>query len=418
MQNKSSMKTMTTLGGLARPMIATALLLPVWGSGCLHVSSTHAIQPILDAVNEANHKPARRASFSNSQRPTLHPLTTNAARVKLHLQKAGLYDLSAVKKIVASAETGRKATLNSHELKKLAKTVLQTLHTNTFAGSVRTNADLHEYATRLQTATNQAAREDHLTAEQKPGNLEVNVFTLLEGYYVAYAKGQFTLRDGTVLGKPNASLALTNGTLKGAIPNDTVDGIVTIFVEAVSDALFETPLYYAKTTNEAYVATYVPANTVLPAASATNYVQLFAKTNSVTMDFFLNGKRPTASRFLPCYQVVVAGKDNLKPVKGLTQKEVEFIQAVSGLSAKQSQALAGLIFRSFGGGAVGQFAFLHISVGNNQVLSSIVDNLMSSFSYHASERLLNEVFVNYEGGDPVVEALLDHYQDLLKIVGS
>src|SRR5260221_1892329 len=101
---------------------------------------------------------------------------------------------------------------------------------------------------------------------------------------------------------------------------------------------------------------------------------------------------------------------------GLTQQEVEFIRAVSGLTAKQSQGLATLIFQTFGGSGFGQFVFLHISIGNNQLLASIVQNIMSSFTYHASEKSLTNVFLDYDGPDPTANPLLAHYQDLIKIV--
>lgn len=405
--------------------IGIALLLLFATTGCVNITSKHTIQPILDAVNHANNSPRETelsagpdAAFRASTGPNLTPVIAASTEVRNDLHQAGLDKLSAVNKILKSATNAGPVKINSHELKQLARTLLDKLDSNTFNGTLRKGRKWRQHADALDRASSESERITLLAAEHKP---DPDVFSLIEAYYVAYSKGQFTLRDGTVLGKPTGNFGLTNGTFKGAIPNDTVDGIVTIFTEAVSDSLFRTPLYYAKTSTTSLTNFPVSASVIypsLPKDFSNSYIQLSGYSTNTANDFFLDGKTPTASRFLPCYQVVIADSNNKKHQKGLTQKEVQFIQAVSGLTAKQSQALAGLILRSFGGGSAGQFVFLHVSVGNNQVLTSIADNLMSSLSYHLSERLLNEAFIKYAGGDPDVEALLDHYQDLLKIISK
>jgi hypothetical protein len=402
-------------------------------TGCINVSSKHTIGPILAAVKNAttnqyepefvkstaplppNIKAEPHESLATVRQKALE---IRSAKVRLDLAKAGLDKQSAINKILSSATNHQPVTISSHEMKNLANALLNKLHSGAFNGSVRTNKNWHSYSDTLRFAESGEKRAIILTGSGKP---EVDVFSLLEAYYVAYSQGQFTLRDGTVLGKPTANFGITNGVLQGAIPNDTVDGIVTIFTEALCDSIFQTSLYYGITNSVTYTNEYILANTIypnLPSQAVDAYIALSRKSTNTGKDFFLNGKTPTASKFLPCYPVVPLDGQKKKHQKGISQNEAQFIQAVCGLTAKQSQALAGLIIRSVGGTGAGQFVYLHISIGNNQVLSSIVDNLMSSFSYHLSEQMLDDVFIDYGGGDPVVDGLLEHYQDLLNIISS
>lgn len=278
----------------------------------------------------------------------------------------------------------------------MAATLLGSLHQNLFNGSVKTAA---------------------VAAGAKPGT--VDVMTLMEAYFIAYGEGKFTLGDGTVLGKPSASIVFTNGSLASSIPNDTAQGIVEIFIEAINDSIYQTPLFYSLTQTTTYTNFWVPAQEVyasLPGKYNDSYVELYRESKTSNKDYFLKGAVPTSSKFLPCYQVEVAGANGKKPDTGLTQQEVQFIRAVSSLTSKQSQALGSLIFQTFGGASAGQFVFLHFSVGNSATLSGIVSVLLSSSSYHFSEWELTNVFLEYDGMDPTVNLMLQHYQDLLSIV--
>lgn len=393
-------------------LLSFALLLAL-NTGCVSVSTKSTVQPIVDAIKNAK-PPVSNESEKFATAPgavSLRRMEDNARQVTNQLTTAGLYKLSSVKKLVAAAQTQQPLKLSGGEIRTLARNLLDTMHTNIFSGGVRTSRQWQAHAEKLE-------KEPAMAVAASKGNLDV--FTLLEAYFLAYANGNFTLRDGTVMGKPAASLVFTNGTFQGAIPNDTVDGIVTLFVEALSDTLFQTPLFYQTTITTTYTNYYTCVTNAFQnvTGDGTNsFIQLARPSVSIQHDFFLGGKVPTAAKFLSCSEVVTANPvSGIKTRKGLRRQEVQFVRAVSGLTAKQSQALGALIFQSFGGGAAGQFVFLHISVGNNRVLASIVDNLLSSFSYHSSEWALTDAFSGYPGNDPVVEALLNHYQDLIAIV--
>jgi hypothetical protein len=386
-------------------LIASLMIL---ATGCVSLKSVNTAQPIVAAVSRANGKAAATQPPAKAEglRTVLRRASAAAGlKVQAALQQAGLYKLPGVRELVASARSGQPVVLNNHTVRALAKTLLTCLHQELFSATIGTNGSVR-------------AAAGPPGAKPQPDD----VFGLMEAYFTAYVNGQYTLRDGTVLGKPTVNLSLANGSLQGSIPNDAVDAIVTIFTEAINDSIYQTPLFYALQTNTVYTNQWVRTSDVYSDVRSPyqdTYVQIYRPSVTVQKDYFLNGKVPTASKFLTCYPVVSKGSGGKKTGRGgLTGDEVQFIRAVSSLSSKQSQALGSLAFQSFGGTSAGQFVYVHFSVGNNQILSSIVSTLLASSSYHASERALTDVFLDYDGTDPVVQELLTHYHALLATVSK
>ncbi|MGZ4963016.1 MAG: hypothetical protein ACXWIU_03010 [Limisphaerales bacterium] len=403
-----------------------SILAVITGTGCVSVATKNAaIEPLVKQVETAKTDrhallavPAAAAASFAFQTLTPQARAANAAKVRNELKVAGWDRISAVEKLVHSAETGEDVKLSNGEIKDLGKIMLDTLHQNIFSGSARSSRHLKSIADLtpgVAIATENSAKE--------VAQPSIDVFDIVETYFVAYANGKFTLRDGTLLGKPTAKLTMTNGTITGSIPNDTVDGVVTILSESIADAICRTPVFYDEKTTKTYTNYWVPASEIygtnVTGSAVGSFAQLANLETKTEKDFFLQDKVPTASKLFPCVKVVkIDPMTKKKSAVGLRREEAEFIRAACGLTTKQSQALATLIFQTFGGASAGQFVFLHFSVGNSQMLSSIVANVISSAGYHTGEAALTKAFLNYDGSDRLVEELLAHYQDILKLVSK
>jgi hypothetical protein len=496
-------------------LVLIILFLVLMTTGCVSVTNIDAVKPIVQIVENANKRPSASHYESTSETKPLMSMdlrASNTQSISNQLASAGYTKESAARKMLTAVATDKPVTLNNIEVTELAQSLLSGLHEQLFNGSIKTNEQWFVTATKLPdeaaadwaglTWSEKALKEANAAAKARH-QVGTNVFALFEAYYIAYANGQFVTRDGTVLGKPTANVSVTNGTFQGSLPNDTVDGIVTVFAEALNDCIFNTPLFYSGKTNTTYVVftnawlgtnlisyitpttgeaddnecyvaisrpsfvtmaftnVYVPCTNLQayinnpefgnsyvqlsrPSYATGNFTNVWMVTTNLSQyadvnntiensaglalyrqsvtnqnDFFLNGSIPTASKFFPDYTIVAkqdSTENSPKKSPGLTQDEVQFIRAVSGLTSKQSEALGSLIFQSFGGASAGQFVFLHFSVGNSQILSSIVSTLLSSASYHTSEWSLTKVFLDYDGTDPAVNDMLKYYKTLLAMV--
>lgn len=494
-------------------------LLSLVQAGCVSVKSIDSVEPIAKLVERANSSANAPSSPLASHAEMLASinarmradLLASKMAVSNQLNQARLTRLSAVRTLLQSVNfdsggvTFAPVKLSNHEIIDLGRTLLNDIHKDVFGDMNKTNGQFFVDSNAVKAEMLADPDADESTARQRvleksiSRYAQTNIFALFEAYYIAYANGKFILRDGTVLGKPTASMSFTNGVLTGSIPNDTVDGIVTVFSEAMSDSIFQTPLFFARTTGTNYsaaqsiwltngvvalpgvgkaktaglISLYRPSyesltftnyyqsaasidelannptntnayvelkrpdyaqatftNFWIPVSQLTQYESTsvptgkFAGLTEYAMsttnhdDYFLNGNIPTAAKIFPTEMVADVLAETNKTVGFLTKNEVQFIRTVSGLSAKQSQALGTLIFQSFGGASAGQFVFVHFSVGNSQMLSSVVAALLSSASYHTSEWTLTRLFRDYDGKDPAVNFLLEYYQTLTSVVTS
>jgi hypothetical protein len=266
----------------------------------------------------------------------------------------------------------------------------------------------------------------------------MNLGKLFEGYYLAYERGQFIMHDGTTLGKPTVHSTNANNSLTITVPDSTVAGIATVFSEAINDYGFCTPLFYSPTDTVTYSPVYICAADLFGTSNLTylssrgepsnspstnTFLQFYQRHVSSSKDFFLNGKTPTAASYLPVIPVVSDYKDKIAHHGGLTAQEAQFIRSVSSLTDAEAKALAGILIRSFGSAGIGgghlAVGSLHVALGDNQLLAQIVEDLLSSLSYHVSEHELTRAFWKYEGNQKDVQTVLNNYQFFIsKITGS
>jgi hypothetical protein len=306
---------------------------------------------------------------------------------------AGLERNSVVKKLVENQITGGDITFGAGELKKFA---------SEFYTAMADPYDAQQYA--------------KLSKAQSKSELAFG--NILLGYFMAYQKGNFSLRDGTALGKPKISISYTNGTVGGSIDNDTIAGLLTVFAEAVFDYGLGTPVYYQlnpgkQTWQEDYKAIIVTNETT--ATTITNgYQKIYQKvTGPDEKDFLVGGKTPTAAAFLPTRKLVDAYKDKSPADSAdLTVKEFQFIRFSATEAADRSKDLSGLIVRSFGAIHAGQFVYGSFAIGNNDTLAKIVETTLSCLSGRITEYALAKAFGAYTGDNKEVNLILDHYKDI------
>jgi hypothetical protein len=263
-----------------------------------------------------------------------------------------------------------------------------------------------------------------------PNSERLNFAAMLKGYFLAYLQGKFTLRDGTVLGKPTSGTTnAANGTTV-TISDATESGIATVFMEALSDYGNGTPIFYQTTNSTNQVSDYRPIAQVFKAANLlTNYgsdsntlILVYANRVTAVTNYFLNGKIPTAVAFLPKLPVVPDYATKIQFRGGLTAQEAQFILSVSSLTETESKTLAGILIRSIGGASGGGahfgFGSLHFSLGDNKILAEIVEDLLASSSYHTALHDLTKVFWKFDGKDKRVRAILDDFSSLLEKIKS
>jgi hypothetical protein len=303
----------------------------------------------------------------------------------------GLAQDPVVKKLVESQITGGEATFGAGELKQFATDFFKTMED-----------PYDEHQTSL------------LVRAGKEGRLAFG--NLMTAYFMACQKGNFVLRDGTVLGKPKATVKLTDGKISGSVDNDTLVGLLTVFYEALYDYGLATPVYYQTKKGE---ATYKEEYKESPAGSG-EYVKVYKKQDPQTeKDFLVGGKAPTAAAFFEERSLVEDyGRKSPADNRDFTVKEFQFVRYCAGLAADRSKGLSGLIVRSRGSVDAGMFVIGSFSVGNNETLAKVVETSLASASGRLTEQGLLKAFGRYRGDKSLVNELLDHYKELYEKISK
>jgi hypothetical protein len=269
----------------------------------------------------------------------------------------------------------------------------------------------------------------------------LNFPAILKGYFLAYLQGQFTERDGTVLGKPTVGTTNASAGTTVTIPDATESAIATVFMEALCDFGSGIPVFYQVTNSTTFAPIYVPVTQFFKQAddplanilaggtnkaesipSSNVFIMIYTTRTNSGRNYFLGGKTPTAAAFLPTLPVVPDYATKIRVRGGLTAKEAQFIISVSSLTETETKALAGILIRSFGGASGGGahfgFGSLHLSLGDNKVLAEILEDLLASSSYHTAQHDLTKVFWKYDGANDQVNEILNDFSSLLGKITS
>lgn len=183
-------------------------------------------------------------------------------------------------------------------------------------------------------------------------------------YLDAYVIGEFVDGLGGKIAKPQ----FTNG-----VGSDTIAAAETVLLELLADWFLQTPLFKGKD------GKFIPAGE----------------------------KTPTSAK-VSARPILTAGAAT--PV---TEKEAKGLACVSGLAGDGGLALAGVVFRSFGGLGGGPIiVFGKWSIGDNNTVMRIGETLFEVTFRRASEHLLYELLNDPSSRaamkkDPQLECLLD-----------
>jgi len=184
----------------------------------------------------------------------------------------------------------------------------------------------------------------------KPGfslSKPTDILNVFGRYYSAYLQGDFVDRTGTKLSKPE---------VKNVIGNKTIGAVLMVFLEAFGDLTLKTPILYKGKLGSG--EQWYPS---------------------------LKKNKPTsiAEGIITAVQV---GPDT--GTCGITEKEAKAIGLLSNYAGDSTSMLQKALLETFGdleGGVV--FVSGHLSIGDNETLSTIAATLLESVARRGVERL-------------------------------
>lgn len=201
---------------------------------------------------------------------------------------------------------------------------------------------------------------------------------LINAYLLAYYTGSYVDRFGHALAKPELNFPLKNE-------------VVVAFTSILYDLLWDYVLYLVNQ-DELLIGdpiVYEQEKEKPKYINPENKEPTFAKFLVAT-----EIARPKEKPVLPGVLEPVKSKET-KDSKGLTKQEVCVIHYLSGLSGEASQGLAGLIVRSLGGANLGfVVGYGKFSIGDNQMLTKIIDASVERFSKRSADLLFSDILYN------------------------
>ncbi len=172
---------------------------------------------------------------------------------------------------------------------------------------------------------------------------EIRSMALFREYYRHYIRGEFVTRFGKKLGKPDISEGVDNATLSA---------VLTVFLEALGDLKFKTPIIKGTKENKPF---YFPGQSKL---------------------------EPTAAKLRVVDVVDVATKTD---VCGVTEKEAEAISWLANLAEDKSSIISAMAIESLGGLELSFIIGGHFSIGDNKTLASVVKTFIGTSSRYIAE---------------------------------
>lgn len=239
-------------------------------------------------------------------------------------------------------------------------------------------------------------------------------------YARAYYKGEFTLRNGAKLAKPSTDIGFDkDGAFIISTDNDTLIGLTTVFLEALSEFAFPTKVIIGATNKPTFEKEYRERKKFPQKHGTADEDRCLSKKSQTADDIFcdLIYKRKdvtdylTDSNFQPTVLTLdsdffknnceITKEDCLvnRGEKGVSQIEFDALQFIPGYVAHGSKMVLGTTLRSVGGLGVSFGAFGKFSIGDNDALSKVVETAIEVLSrrlleYNLYHFLMDEEFEN------------------------
>lgn len=266
------------------------------------------------------------------------------------------------------------------------------------------HSDFYEFKIALEkqlirTLYDQNVREKILNAKKQ--NMIVFDGILLK-YVKAYIDGNFVLRNGTKLSKPDGSINFKDGMINAAVDNDTVIGLTTVLFEALSEFLFPTPIF--ADVGGKKIFKQAPQDTGKDDdQNKKRLYQMFYHRELMNEYFTNTNNKPTAEEFFGVTQIA---KEEKEP--GITKEELEVMRVYSDTAAEEAKGLSGVLFGNLGGMGVSFLGFAKFSVGDNEALGKVVQTVFSVITRRWFENSIYEFFKDYnKEQSQTVDKILD-----------
>lgn len=239
-------------------------------------------------------------------------------------------------------------------------------------------------------------------------------------YAKAYYKGEFTLRNGAKLAKPSTDIGFDkDGVFIISTDNDTLMGLTTVFLEALSEFAFPTKVIIGANKKPTFEKEYRERKKSPPKNGTAGEDRCLSKNSQTADDIFcdLIYKRKdvtdylTDSNFQPTVLTLdsdffknnceITKEDCLvnRGEKGVSQIEFDALQFIPGYVAHGSKMVLGTTLRSVGGLGVSFGAFGKFSIGDNDALSKVVETAIEVLSRRLLEYNLYHFLMDNEFED-------------------
>ncbi|SHL17098.1 hypothetical protein SAMN05216428_101323 [Nitrosospira sp. Nsp11] len=220
-------------------------------------------------------------------------------------------------------------------------------------------------------------------------------------YAKTYYKGDFVLRDGTKLAKPSKSIGFNQeGVFTVSTDNDALIGLTTVFLEALSEFAFPTPVTANSTNKISYKQSYNQTSKTIaskedPKKLLPLYELLYLKEEDKPDYLTESNLQPTVLTLKDKFfngPPLVAEKEF-----GISEIELKAMRHISSNIADGSKMVLGTTLRSAGGAGLSFGAFAKLSIGDNDALVKIVETAIEVLSrrlleYRLYKFLYNEPF--------------------------
>lgn len=236
-------------------------------------------------------------------------------------------------------------------------------------------------------------------------------------YAKAYYKGEFILRNGAQLAKPSTDIGFDkDGVFIISTDNDTLIGLTTVFLEALSEFAFPTKVIIGANKKPTFEKEYREIKKSPPKNGTAGEDRCLSKKSQTADDIFcdLIYKRKdvpdylTDSNLQPTVLTLdsdffknnceITKEDCLvnRGEKGVSQIEFDALQFIPGYVAHGSKMVLGTTLRSVGGLGVSFGAFGKFSIGDNDALSKVVETAIEVLSRRLLEYNLYHFLMDNE----------------------
>lgn len=255
-----------------------------------------------------------------------------------------------------------------------------------------------------------ASSDNNVKQKIKDADGKLVFSKVLLTYAKTYYKGDFVLRDGTKLAKPSKSIGFNQeGVFTVSTDNDALIGLTTVFLEALSEFAFPTPVTVNSTNKKSYKQSYNQTSKTIASQEDPN------KLLPLYELLYLEEDKPdylTESNFQPTVLTLNDKFFNGPPLVaekevGISEIELTAMRHISSNIADGSKMVLGTTLRSAGGAGLSFGAFAKLSIGDNDALVKIVETAIEVLS----RRLLEYRLYNFFYKEPFEDELRHFFGD-------